>query len=245
MRRLAGLGQAAGAGLLAAACAACTQQPANTYQGYVEGEFVYLASSQSGQLTRLTVARGDAVVAGAPLFALESTSEVAAVDQARQQLLAAQSQLADIETGKRPQEIAVTEAQVRQAEADANRAAIQLARDEEQIRFAAIAQSELDDARAAAQSSAAKVHEMQSQLAVARLPNRAEQIQAQRAQVSAAQAALAQQQWRLDQKSVRAPHAGLVYDTMYRSGEWVAAGSPVVRMLPPKNVKVRFFVPRR
>ena len=26
-------------------------------------------------------------------------------------------------------------------------------------------------------------------------------------------------------------------------GEWVAAGSPVVRMLPPENIKVRFFVP--
>jgi HlyD family secretion protein len=30
---------------------------------------------------------------------------------------------------------------------------------------------------------------------------------------------------------------------MYRSGEWVPAGSPVVRMLPPENIKVRFFVP--
>jgi HlyD family secretion protein len=42
---------------------------------------------------------------------------------------------------------------------------------------------------------------------------------------------------------VHALHAGLVFDTMYRSGEWVPAGSPVVRMLPPENVKVRFFVP--
>jgi HlyD family secretion protein len=30
---------------------------------------------------------------------------------------------------------------------------------------------------------------------------------------------------------------------MYREGEWVQAGSPVVCMLPPENVKVRFFVP--
>jgi HlyD family secretion protein len=34
-----------------------------------------------------------------------------------------------------------------------------------------------------------------------------------------------------------------VFDTIYREGEWVAAGSPVVRLLPPQNVKVRFFVP--
>jgi HlyD family secretion protein len=35
-----------------------------------------------------------------------------------------------------------------------------------------------------------------------------------------------------------------VHDTLYREGEWVAAGSPVVRLLPPGNVKVRFFVPQ-
>ena len=30
---------------------------------------------------------------------------------------------------------------------------------------------------------------------------------------------------------------------MYVQGEWVNAGSPVVAILPPANVKVRFFVP--
>ena len=32
-------------------------------------------------------------------------------------------------------------------------------------------------------------------------------------------------------------------DTLYRQGEWVPAGNPVVKLLPPLNVKVRFFVP--
>ena len=36
----------------------CSQQPANNYQGYVEGEFVYMASSQAGQLLDLAVQRG-------------------------------------------------------------------------------------------------------------------------------------------------------------------------------------------
>ena len=225
------------------ACAGCSQPAANTWQGYVEGEFVYLASSQAGQLTQLLVSRGQVVQAAAPIFALEATNETAAANQAREQLLAAEAQLADVKTGKRPPEIAVTQAQLQQAEADATRAATQYARDEQQYRIGGIAQTQLDDSRAAAQSSAAKVREIRSQLAIARLPSRAEQIKAQVAQVGAAQAALAQAQWKLDQKSVRAPHTGLVFDTMYRSGEWVPAGSPVVRMLPPENVKVRFFVP--
>jgi HlyD family secretion protein len=42
---------------------------------------------------------------------------------------------------------------------------------------------------------------------------------------------------------VSAPAEGLVVDTLYRIGEWVQAGSPVVQMLPRQNVKVRFFVP--
>ena len=36
---------------------------------------------------------------------------------------------------------------------------------------------------------------------------------------------------------------GLVFDTLYREGEWVAAGNPVVQLLPPENLEVRFFVP--
>lgn len=224
-------------------CAGCTRSAPNAYQGYVEGEFVYLASSQPGQLTQLLVSRGANVKAGAPLFSLEAQNESAAVQQADEQLLAAQAKEADIETGKRSQEIDVLRAQRTQAEVDATHAATEYARDQAQYRAGGIAQTELDEARARAQSTAAKVRELASQLAVAHLPSRAQEIKAQGAQVGAAQAALAQAQWKLDQKSVRAPQAGLVFDTMYRLGEWVPAGSPVVRMLPPQNVKIRFFVP--
>jgi HlyD family secretion protein len=232
-----------GAWVVAIVCAGCSRQPPDTYQGYVEGEYVYMASSQAGQLTQLDVARGQTVAADAPLFALESQNETDAVTQARQQLQAAHAQQEDMLTGKRRAEVNVVEAQLAQARADATRAETQSTRDEEQYQAGGIPKSQLDDSRAAALSAAAHVRELQSQLEVARLPGRDDQIRAQAAQVRAAQAALAQAQWKLDQKIVRAPHAGLVFDTMYRSGEWVPAGSPVVRMLPPENVKVRFFVP--
>ena len=66
---------------------------------------------------------------------------------------------------------------------------------------------------------------------------------AARAEVQAARDALAQAQWRLDQKAQSAPADALVVDTLYRPGEYVAAGAPVVSLLPPGNVKVRFYVP--
>lgn len=227
---------------LAAGCGQRADERA-TYQGYVEGEFVYLSSSQSGTLTQLAVQRGQTVAANAPAFALEAVNETAALQQAQHQLAAAQAQLADLQTGKRPPEVNVAKAQLAQATAQARKAAEQLARDERQYQAGGIAKQQLDDSRAAAQTSAAQVRELRSQVDVARLPGRAQQIAAQAAQVDAAQAAVAEAQWKLDQKRVAAPAAGRVYDTLYRLGEWVQAGSPVVQMLPPQNVKVRFFVP--
>jgi len=241
-RAAASFALAAAAIALAAGCKPrADERP--TYQGYVEGEFVYLSSSQSGTLTQLAVQRGQTVAANAPAFALEAVNETAALQQAQHQFAAAQAQLADLRTGKRPPEVNVAKAQLAQAAAQARKAAEQLARDERQYQAGGIAKQQLDDSRAAAQTSAAQVRELQSQVDVARLPGRAQQVAAQAAQVDAAQAAVAEAQWKLDQKRVAAPAAGRVYDTLYRLGEWVQAGSPVVQMLPPQNVKVRFFVP--
>jgi HlyD family secretion protein len=87
------------------------------------------------------------------------------------------------------------------------------------------------------------VRELSAQVQVSELPARPDAIAAARADLEAATNALAQAQWRLDQKTQRAPAAGVVDDTLFRPGEWVAAGTPVVSLLPPRNVKVRFFVP--
>ncbi|CAN5424185.1 efflux RND transporter periplasmic adaptor subunit [soil metagenome] len=61
--------------------------------------------------------------------------------------------------------------------------------------------------------------------------------------VATQQHALEQADWRLTQKNQTAPAPGLVYDTYYRPGEWVPAGTPVLSLLPPEYMKVRFFVP--
>jgi len=228
--------------LLALALAGCSGTDPS-YQGYVEGEFVYMASSQPGRLEHLAVTRGQQVDQGTPLFTLEAIDEKAAQQQAQQQLAAAAAQLADLETGKRPPEVAVVQAQLAQAQAAAQKSALQRERDETQYRSGGISREQLEATLAQAASDAAHVSELESQLEVARLPGRAEQLKAQSRQVEAARAVLDQANWKVGEKAIVAPAAGLVYDTLFREGEWVAAGNPVVRMLPPQNVKVRFFVP--
>jgi HlyD family secretion protein len=225
--------------------AGCSGSSARSYQGYVEGEFLYLASSQPGRLEHLAAARGQQVGQGTLLFTLEATEEKAAQQQAREQLAAAEAQQADLETGKRAPEVAVVRAQLAQAQAAAQRSALQRERDEAQYRAGGISREQLEATVAQARSDAAHVSELESQLEVARLPGRAQQLKAQSRQVQAARAVLEQADWKVAEKSIAAPRAGLVYDTLFREGEWVAAGNPVVQMLPPENVKVRFFVPEK
>ena len=229
--------------LLALILGACSASPGASYQGYVEGEFVDMASSQPGRLEHLAVTRGQTVEQGTPLFTLEAIAESAEQHQAQQQLAAAEAQLADLETGKRAPEVAVIQAQLAQARAAARKSALQRERDEAQYRSGGISREQLEATLAQASTDAARVNELESQLDVARLPGRDQQLKAQSRQVQAARAVLDQADWRVGEKFIAARKAGLVYDTLYREGEWVAAGNPVVRMLPPQNIKVRFFVP--
>jgi HlyD family secretion protein len=224
--------------------AACSgDKPAN-YQGYVEGEYVHVASPVGGRLERLLVQRGQTVEAKAQLFELEADQEMAAKRQADEQLKASQAQLADLRVGRRNPELDVAKAQLAQASAGEQQAAQQLKRDEAQFEVGGIPRAQLEDSRANHAIKAARVRELQGQLDVSRLPAREDQIRAQDAQVAAARAASSQSGWRLEQKHVSATQGGLVVDTLYREGEWVPPGSPVVRMLPPQNLKVRFFVPQ-
>ena len=171
------LARAAGVLVLLLAFAGCSDRYQDRFQGYVEGEFVYVASPLAGQLEILSVQRGDQVTIGQPLFALDETAEKAA----RQQIEAA---------------LVLSEAE--------------LARQEKLLRSGVAALQDLDRARSARDQDRKR---------------------------------LDQTNWSFDQKKQAAPQSGLVYDTLFRQGEWVAAGKPVVVLLPPQNIKVRAFVP--
>jgi len=228
----------------AALLGACSPAVPPAWQGYVEAEYTHVAAAEGGRLSQLLVQRGQQVAADAPLFVLEADNERHQLDQARQQLRAAEAQLADQRSGRRPPELAVVQAQLLQAEAERQRSADQARRDQAQFDTGGISRAQLEQSQTAARSATARVQELRDQLAVQRLPARAGQLQAQAAQAESARAVLAQAQWRLDQKALRAPTAALVADTLYRPGEWVAAGKPVLRLLAPGDIKLRFFVPQ-
>jgi HlyD family secretion protein len=168
---------AAGALALLLLFAGCSDPKKDRFQGYVEGEFVYVASPLAGQLETLSVQRGQQVTIGQPLFALDETAERAAREQIEAALVLSERELG---------------------------------RQEKLFGTGVAATQDLDRARSARDQDRRR---------------------------------LDQTDWSFDQKKQSAPQAGLVYDTLFRQGEWVAAGKPVVVLLPPQNIKVRAFVP--
>ncbi len=214
------------------------------WQGYVEGDFVRIAPTQPGLLVALNVARGDEVASGALLFQQDAAGDQAARDQAAAQLAEAQARLVNLETASRTTEIAQAEADLMDMRATRDRIAKDLARNTELLRSGVASRQTVDQQTADLGSAVAHVHAAEAKLEQMRSPTgRQQEIEAQRAAVDAARAALAEAAWRLAQRRVFAPAGGRVADTYARPGEMLVAGAPVVELLPPENVFVRFFVP--
>ena len=236
----------AGQVIAAVLLVACQRPASDQVQGYVEGEFVYVASPFAGALESLTVRRGAQVRVGEALFALERVSEKAARDEAERRLSQALANLEDARKGKRPTEIESIKAQLKQAQAALRLSSREVVRQEglTSVPGAAV-ELEVDRARAARDQDRQRVAQLQADLDTALLGSRADQVIAAEAEVHAREAALARAEWELRQKRQQAPKSGLVFDTLYREGEWVPAGRPVVVLLPPENIKVRAFVPEK
>jgi HlyD family secretion protein len=223
--------------------AGCGNSAPPALQGYVEGEYVRVAAPFAGTLVKLEAQRGQNVEPGAPLFALEAESEDAARREADERLRRAQAQVDHLRKGRRPTEIEAVRAQLAQAEVTSAFSAKEYARQLDLVSKGFVSQSRADEARATRDRDHGKVVELQNQLATTHLGARPDEIRAAEAEAAAARESLAQADWKLKQKSVSATVAGSVADTLFVRGEYVPAGAPVVTMLPPGNVKVRFFVP--
>jgi HlyD family secretion protein len=224
--------------------AACGSGAPESFQGYVEGEYVLVASPYGGTLERLGVARGQALLGGTPLFVLEHAAETDAVRQADAQLKAAAARLSNLAQARRKPEQAALQAQVDNADAALRLSVLQLEQQEKLAKEGFISATGLAAARAAHDRDVAQTENARAQLATARLSlGRDAELTAARADAEAARAALGQAKTKLAQKSPAAPAAALVQDTFFTVGEWVPPATPVVSLLPPGNVKIRFFVP--
>lgn len=222
----------------------CTRTDPDRFSGYAEADLVYVAPAISGRVQAVEVQRGQRVERGAPLFRLdpdpESYERAAAAARAEQ----AASQATNLRKGKRVDEIRAIEQQLEQAKAALALSTADLARNTALVEKGFLSPGRLDESRSARDRDAARVKEIQAQLAVARAAARPDEIAAAEAAQRAAESDLSLSRWREQQSRAVAPVAAVVHDVTYRVGEWVAQGAPVVTLVPDGAVKVRFFVPQ-
>jgi HlyD family secretion protein len=158
------------------AFSACGRNEAQSFQGWIEANLIFVGPDENGRIEIMRVREGDTVIKGAPLFSLE-----------------ADLQKAD--------EVA--------ASAAVENARLAFSRAEQLAKTNSGTQKAFDDAQALLREAEAKFKSAQT---------------------------------RLMRRSMLSPVDGVVQQVYFRAGELVVAGRPIVAILPPGNVKVRFYV---
>ena len=221
----------------------CGKTEDQAWQGYVEGEYVLAAALEGGWVTRIAVENGQTVREGDRLFDLEASREQAGQDAAAARVAEAAARLENLTKGKRTEEVSVIDEQIRAAGANLRFAAAELDRQQKLSKTDATARRRFEEARSVRAMADARLGELKAQRSVALLPARDDEIAAAQAAAAASRAQLAEAAWRLDQRRISARVGGVIEDTMRRTGEFVPAGGAVISLLPPENLKLRFFVP--
>ena len=169
----------ASAGLVAAALllGACSKEPENEFQGWVEADLIFVSPDEQGRVETMMVREGDRVEKGTPLFTLDSDLQRA--------------------------DLAVADAAVLNTRQALDRAT-------QLLKSASGTQRDFDVAQAA-------YRQADAQLAAAKT--------------------------RLDRRKLASPIEGMIQQIYFRPGETVPPSRPIIAVLPPGNIKVRFFVP--
>ncbi|MEJ2020115.1 MAG: HlyD family efflux transporter periplasmic adaptor subunit [Maritimibacter sp.] len=229
--------------LLAALIPGYGDDPTPVYNGYIEAEYVYVAPSVTARIATLDAQEGTVIFAGDFLFDQEATKQQASLSAAKARVAQAEANLRNLETGSREAEIAVIRASLDEARAQQALAKSTLERSESLFLREIVTQAKVDADRATLNGANARISRLEAQLAVAELPARDEQVIAAEATLAAARAEADLAAAQLDDMHVSAPVSGQIEKVYYDAGEVVPAGTPVISILPPDDLKVFFYLP--
>ena len=229
---------------LAGLVAACSDNGADDYfTGYIEGKYVAVAPREMARIAALLATRGARVEQGQLVARLETEDVQRELEQAEAELTRARAVRGDLCRGKGGAGRAVRRAQLAEAKAGLTEGGRTMARKGEVFEDEVVAEASLDQAQAAFDRAEARVETMKREIAVQNLPAREKALDAAKARVEAQQAAVERARWKLEQRTVKAPAAGIVDEVLRRAGEIAGPDAPVLSLLPDGNRTLRFFVP--
>ncbi len=219
-------------------------KPQDLFEGYVEGDLVQIGPVEGERLSLLKVEPGDQVAKGAVLF----TMATPILDQLREEdeakVTQAQANLKNLQASlQRPEQIAVLQAAVESAKAALVLSQTEYDRQVYLLPKGATTVAARDQAKFALDRDKANLTQAQRQVEAGLIPSRSHEIVAAGAAITQAQAERDQIEVRIARQTVYAPANGVIQDVYFWPGEIVAAGQPILALLPPQNRKIRFYVP--
>jgi len=211
-------------------------------QGNVEIRQVNLGFKVGGRIAALDVDEGATVIAGQRLASLDKVYFEDSIAQLKAQRDQIKANLAKLEAGNRPEEIAQAEAVVAEREATLTNAKIALDRAKTLLDTSTGTRKAYDDALAADRQATAQLNSARAALGLMKAGFRTEDIAAARAQLDGAEAALQIAERQLADAELTAPNAGVVLTRVQEAGAIVNAAETVVVLSLTSPVWVRTYV---
>lgn len=221
----------------------CSRSSApETAVGTLEMVEVDVGPLQPARALRVFVQEGDVVAAGDTLVVFTTPTLASSTAQAEARAAAAQETSRELARGARPAEISRAQAELRAAEADAERAAADFARLEPLAVTGAVSRVSRDAARAAARVTAGRRDAARDALRIVQDGTRTERRQAAAAEARGAQAAA--EGWRATANDMVliAPVNGVVSSRNVEPGEVLAAGQSAITVAQPSRPWARIYV---
>lgn len=210
--------------------------------GNIEVTDAQASFKAAGRIDARLVSEGDVVSAGQIIARLDRIELAQQVALQQAEVQAAAADLAELEAGSRPEEIAQGEAAVRRARAEEERWRAEAARQSDLYAQDIVSAREQEAADATLAVARAQLRDAEERLALLRKGPRHERIAQARARLERARQARGLSQTRLDDALLVAPISGIVLAENIEPGEYVSPGTPVVTIGVLSDVWLRAYI---
>ncbi len=197
---------------------------------------------QPSRALRVLVQEGDEVQAGDTLVIFTTPTMASATAQAEARAAATLEASRELTRGARPAEINRAEAELRSADADAERTAADLARLEPLAVRGDVSRAQLDAVRAAARTASARRDAASAALRLVRDGARVERRLAAAADARGAEAAAAGVRATANDMVLRSPVNGIISSRNVEPGEVLSAGQSAITVAQPARPWARIYV---
>jgi multidrug efflux pump subunit AcrA (membrane-fusion protein) len=201
-----------------------------------------VGSTVEDVVVELLVREGDRVEEGQPLVRLRTATLTIQLDAARALLEERRQELAELENGSRPEEVAQARARVGQTKADVDLRRWKLDAAQRLFDNGTITEDEVREAQLAMARAEERHKEDVAALALVEAGPRKERIARAAAAVAGQEAEVRRIEDDLERHTVRAPFAGHVVAEHTEVGQWVDRGGAVVELVALDEIDVRITV---